>query len=329
MALLSVQDLCVEFATADGPLRAVDGASFDVAPGEVMGLVGESGSGKTVACRSVLRLLPGRNARIASGRVLLEGRDLVPLSEAAMREIRGPQIAMIFQNPSTHLDPVMTIGEQVGEAIIYHEGASRAEARRRAAALLRGVGIPDAERQLDAYAHQFSGGMRQRVMIAAALACRPKLLIADEPTTALDVTIQAQIVELVKRLQEVLGMAVMWITHDLGIVAGLAKQVNVMYAGYIIERGFVRDIYARPRHPYTMGLLGSLPRLDESPGTKLLSIPGLPPDLIELPPGCPFAARCTYAVSECLEKMPPLEEADSEGHTVACWRWTHVAGKGN
>ena len=197
----------------------------------------------------------------------------------------------------------------------------------RAGELLAMVGIPEARERLNDYPHQFSGGMRQRAMIAMALSCNPKLLIADEPTTALDVTIQAQIVDLVKRLQEKLGMAVMWITHDLGIVAGLAKKVNVMYAGYIVERGNVKDIYGRPRHPYTMGLLGSLPRLDEAPGTKLISIPGLPPDLIDLPPGCPFAARCTYAVDQCLEEMPPLEETDGEDHTVACWRWEDVAGE--
>jgi len=234
---------------------------------------------------------------------------------------------MVFQDPMTSFNPVFTVGFQIMEALKLHLGMDDKAARERAAELLSLVGIPEADQRLDDYPHQFSGGMRQRAMIAMALSCNPKLLIADEPTTALDVTIQAQIIELVKRLQDQLGMTVMWITHDLGVVAGLAKMINVMYAGYIVERGRVEDIYKRPRHPYTLGLLGSVPRLDEPPGTRLSSIPGLPPDLIDLPKGCPFAPRCTYAVDRCREEMPPLEETDGENHLVACWQWEHVAGR--
>jgi oligopeptide transport system ATP-binding protein len=244
-----------------------------------------------------------------------------------MRHVRGAEIAMVFQDPMTSLNPVHTVGFQIMEALKLHQGMGDKAAQDRAGELLAMVGIPDAHQRLDDYPHQFSGGMRQRAMIAMALSCNPQLLIADEPTTALDVTIQAQIVELVKRLQDRLGMAVMWITHDLGVVAGMAETVNVMYAGFIIERGRVKDIYGQPRHPYTIGLLGSLPRLDEAPGTKLMSVPGLPPDLLVLPPGCPFAERCPYVVEQCIEGMPPLEEADREDHTVACWRWEFVAGR--
>jgi oligopeptide/dipeptide ABC transporter ATP-binding protein len=323
MALLSVQDLCVEFATRDARLRAVDGASFEVEAGEIIGLVGESGSGKTVACRSVLRLLPARNARIASGRILLEGRDLAPLSEAAMREIRGPQIAMIFQNPSTHLDPVMTVGEQVGEAIVYHEGASRAEARQRAAELLRQVGIPDAGRLLDAYAHQFSGGMRQRVMIAAALACRPKLLIADEPTTALDVTVQAQILRLLLDLRDRTGLAIVLVTHDLGVVAQTCDSVAVMYAGRIVERAAKADLLRRPLHPYAEGLIRSQPEA-APPGQPLPSIDGQPPSLSALPAGCRFHPRCAYVEAECRVEDVKLVDVGA-GRQSACRRWPLLA----
>jgi oligopeptide transport system ATP-binding protein len=232
---------------------------------------------------------------------------------------------MVFQDPMTSLNPVYTVGYQIMEALKIHLGMDGATARIRAGELLEMVGIPGSRQRLDDYPHQFSGGMRQRAMIAMALSCNPVLLIADEPTTALDVTIQAQIVDLVKRLQENLGMAVMWITHDLGIVAELARKVNVMYAGYVIERGSTKDIFKNTRHPYTIGLLGSLPRLDEAPGTKLVSIPGLPPDLIALPKGCPFAARCIYQADQCLEAMPPLEATDERDHIVACWRWREIA----
>jgi oligopeptide transport system ATP-binding protein len=274
-----------------------------------------------------MQLVPNPPGRIESGEVWFDGRDLLKLNERDMHRVRGAEIAMVFQDPMTSLNPVFTVGFQIMEALKLHQGMDDSQARDRAGELLVMVGIPDARQRLDDYPHQFSGGMRQRAMIAMALSCNPKLLIADEPTTALDVTIQAQIVDLVKRLQDQLGMAVMWITHDLGIVAGLAKEVNVMYAGYIIERGDVMDIYKTPRHPYTIGLLGSLPRLDEAPGTQLISIPGLPPDLIDLPEGCPFVARCDYAVDRCLEETPPLEEADGDGRIVACWRWEDVAGR--
>ncbi|HIP88168.1 MAG TPA: ABC transporter ATP-binding protein [Anaerolineales bacterium] len=326
--LMEIKNLVVRFYTDDGVVHAVNGISYSMDEGDTLGVVGESGCGKSVHALSIMRLIPSPPGRIEDGEVWFNGRDLLKISENEMHQIRGAEIAMVFQDPMTSLNPVYTVGFQIVEALKLHQGMDDQQARERAAELLTMVGIPEARQRLDDYPHQFSGGMRQRAMIAMALSCNPKLLIADEPTTALDVTIQAQIVELVKRLQEQLGMAVMWITHDLGVVAGLAKKVNVMYAGYIVERGNVWDIYKRPRHPYTQGLLGSLPRLDKPPGTKLVSIPGLPPDLIDLPPGCPFAARCVYAVDKCLEAMPPLEEADgADQHLVACWRWEHIAGR--
>ena len=290
--------------------------------------MGESGCGKTVHALSIIRLIPSPPGQIDAGEVILEdGRDVLKIDSGEMRYIRGAEIAMVFQDPMTSLNPVYTVGSQIVEALRIHMGMTETQAKDRAGELLAMVGIPAAKQRLDDYPHQFSGGMRQRAMIAMALSCNPQLLIADEPTTALDVTIQAQIVDLVRRLQEHLGMAVMWITHDLGVVAELAKKINVMYAGYIIERGDVRSVYKHSRHPYTIGLLGSLPRLDDAPGTKLVAIPGLPPDLIALPPGCPFYARCTYRVDQCLEEMPPLEPTGHEGHVVACWRWEHVAGR--
>jgi oligopeptide transport system ATP-binding protein len=274
-----------------------------------------------------MRLIPDPPGKIESGVIRFDGRDLLKVSDTEMREVRGAEIAMVFQDPMTSLNPVFTVGFQIVEALKLHLGMDDKTGKDRATELLGMVGIPEARQRLDDYPHQFSGGMRQRAMLAMALSCSPKLLIADEPTTALDVTIQAQIVDLTKRLQEQLGMAVMWITHDLGVIAGLARRVNVMYAGYIVERGDVREIYKHPRHPYTIGLLGSLPRLDEAPGTKLVSIPGLPPDLLVMPPGCPFAPRCTYATGDCLEAVPPLEETDDDSHWVACFRWKHVAGR--
>ncbi len=326
MTLLSVEGLCVEFQAPQGPIRVVDGASFDVAPGEVVGIVGESGSGKTVTCRAVLRLLPSRRGRIAGGRVLFEGRDLVPLRDAEMRDIRGRQIAMIFQNPSSHLDPVMTVGEQVAEAVTYHEAVGRAEARSRATELLRQVGIPDPERQLDAYPHQFSGGMRQRVMIAAALSCRPKLLIADEPTTALDVTVQAQILRLLLELRDRTGLAIVLVTHDLGVVAQTCDSVAVMYAGRIVERAPKRDLLRRPLHPYTDGLVRSQPEAAQ-PGRPLPSIEGQPPSFAALPDGCRFHPRCGYAEPACRASDMPLFVVNA-GRASACRRWQILAAGG-
>ncbi len=325
--LLDLKNLVTRFYTDDGTVHAVNGVSYTLEEGETLGVVGESGCGKTVHALSIMRLIPTPPGKIEDGEVIFGGRDLLEISEREMRHVRGAEIAMVFQDPMTSLNPVHTVGFQIEEALKLHQGMGEKAARNRAGELLAMVGIPDADQRLDDYPHQFSGGMRQRAMIAMALSCNPQLLIADEPTTALDVTIQAQIMDLVKRLQERLGMAVMWITHDLGVVAGLAETVNVMYAGYIVERGPVKEIYAQPRHPYTIGLLGSLPRLDEAPGTKLTSVPGLPPDLLMLPPGCPFAERCAYADDRCVEGMPPLEETGTEGRKVACWRWEYVAGR--
>jgi oligopeptide transport system ATP-binding protein len=323
--LLEVKDLRVRFHTDDGLVKAVNGVSYTMQEGETLGVVGESGCGKSVHALSIMRLIPIPPGQIESGQVIFNGVDLLQISRDAMRRIRGADVAMVFQDPMTSLNPVYTVGYQIMEALKIHKNLEGEAARQRAGELLAMVGIPAASQRLDDYPHQFSGGMRQRAMIAMALSCEPKLLIADEPTTALDVTIQAQIVDLVMRLQENLGMAVMWITHDLGVVAELARNVNVMYAGYIVERGEIRDIFKNTRHPYTIGLLGSLPRLDEAPGTKLVSIPGLPPDLIALPVGCPFAARCTHRTDQCLEAMPPLESTDEPDHLVACWRWEEIA----
>jgi oligopeptide transport system ATP-binding protein len=323
--LLEIKDLVTRFYTDEGVVHAVNGVSYVMEEGEMLGVVGESGCGKSVHALSIMRLITDPPGKIESGQVIFSGRDLLKLSTTEMRSIRGAQIAMVFQDPMTSLNPVYTIGFQVMEALMLHQGMDHSQARLRAGELLTMVGIPAASQRLNDYPHQFSGGMRQRAMLAMALSCSPKLLIADEPTTALDVTIQAQITDLVKRLQRELGMAVMWITHDLGVVADLAHKINVMYAGYIVERGHVKDIFKRTRHPYTKGLLGSLPRLDEAPGTKLISIPGLPPDLILLPKGCPFAERCVYAVEKCVENMPPLEPTGEPEHIVACWRWEELA----
>jgi oligopeptide transport system ATP-binding protein len=318
MALLEVKGLRTQFFTQDGVVNAVNGVSFYVEEGETLGIVGESGCGKSVSVLSVMRLIPQPPGKIVDGEVLFDGRDLLKVSENEIRSVRGNKIAMIFQDPMTSLNPVLTIGRQIGEALELHLHMKKEEARQRSAELLAMVGIPQAEARLDDYPHQFSGGMRQRAMIAMGLACNPQLLIADEPTTALDVTIQAQIVDLVKRLRDEIGMAVIWITHDLGVVAGLADRVMVMYAGFAVEEAPVKEVYADPRHPYTIGLLGSLPRLDEIRDEKLQSIEGLPPDLIDLPKGCPFAARCVYAIDKCLEERPELEPVGPR-HRIACW----------
>jgi oligopeptide transport system ATP-binding protein len=325
-ALLEVNNLKTRFYTQDGVVNAVNGVTYAMEPGETLGVVGESGCGKSVHALSIMRLIPNPPGKIVDGEVWFDRRDLLKVSEHDMRRIRGKEIAMVFQDPMTSLNPVYTVGYQIMEALTLHRGLDKGEAKKEAGTLLEMVGIPAARQRLDDYPHQFSGGMRQRAMIAMGLSCSPKLLIADEPTTALDVTIQAQIVDLVKRLQDQFGMAVMWITHDLGVVAELANTINVMYAGYIVERGPVRDIYKKTRHPYTKGLLGSLPRLDEIKGGKLVSIPGLPPDLVDMPTGCPFAARCQYVVDQCLQENPPLMETDSPQHFSACWRWEYLAG---
>jgi oligopeptide transport system ATP-binding protein len=322
--LLEIKNLKTVFDTEDGIVKAVNGVSYPLAPGEVLGVVGESGCGKSVHALSIMRLIQIPPGEIVDGEILFEGRDLLRLSEREIRQVRGGEIAMVFQDPMSSLNPVFTVGFQIIEALKLHTDLNNKAAKTRAAELLSLVGIPEPEKRLDNYPHQFSGGMRQRAMIAMALSCEPKLLIADEPTTALDVTIQAQIVDLVVHLQEEMGMAVMWITHDLGIVAEMAHRINVMYAGYIIERGNSRDIFKRTRHPYTKGLLGSLPKIDESPGTKLTAVPGLPPDLVRLPQGCPFYARCSYRRDHCQNEMPPLETSDTDEHLVACWRWKDI-----
>lgn len=324
--LLDIKDLETRFYTQDGEVKAVNGVSYSIEAGEILGVVGESGCGKSVHALSMMQLIPDPPGKITNGEVWLDGRDLLKLDENQMQKVRGREIAMIFQDPMTSLNPVFTVGYQITEAILLHNDMTRNEAKERAGNLLELVGIPGAGERLDDYPHQFSGGMRQRAMIAMGLSCEPKLLIADEPTTALDVTIQAQIIDLVKKLQKELGMAIMWITHDLGVVAELAQTINVMYAGSIIERGKVHSIYKETKHPYTIGLLGSLPRLDDSPGTELTSIPGLPPDLLALPEGCPFAARCGYRVDKCLLEKPQLEMVNGMDHSVACWRWKEISG---
>ncbi|TKJ31859.1 MAG: peptide ABC transporter ATP-binding protein [Chloroflexi bacterium B3_Chlor] len=317
MALLEVHGLNTRFYTDDGVVRAVNGVSWEVDEGETLGIVGESGCGKSVSVLSILGLIPQPPGKIESGEVFFEGKDLMQLSNDEMRAIRGNKIAMVFQDPMTSLNPVLTINQQISEALMLHQGMNKKQARERTAELLELVQIPQAEDRLDDYPHQFSGGMRQRAMIAMALSCIPQILIADEPTTALDVTIQAQIIELVKELRDEIGMAIIWITHDLGIIAGIADRVAVMYAGFIIESADVKDLYGDPRHPYTLGLLGSVPRLDMGKKEKLTPIFGLPPDLIDLPSACPFAPRCDYRIDRCAER-PELRTL-APRHDAACW----------
>jgi oligopeptide transport system ATP-binding protein len=316
--LLEVSNLTTEFGTERGVLTAVDDVSFDLAEGEAVGVVGESGSGKSVMALSIMRLVSRPAGRITSGRILFEGQDLLELDEAEMRKIRGGRIAMIFQDPMSSLNPVLTIERQMTESLELHLGLSRRQARTRAVEMLQLVGIPDAAHRVDDYPHQFSGGMRQRVMIAIALSCSPRLLIADEPTTALDVTIQAQITDLVRRLRKEFSTSIIWISHDLGVVAGLCDRTIVMYAGQVVEDAPIDDIFADPRHPYTLGLLNSIPRLDRPVTTELVPIEGSPPDLVNRPSGCPFQPRCPFAVARSLEERPPLEEI-RPGHRVACW----------
>ncbi len=317
--LLEVRALRTEFRTGAGLVRAVDGISYTVEHGETVAIVGESGSGKSVGALSILRLIPDPPGRVTGGEVLFDGRDLRGLSEAEMREIRGRDIGMVFQEPMTSLNPVLTIGRQITETLEQHQGIDRAAADRRALELLEMVGIADPARRLKQYPHQLSGGMRQRVMIAVALACNPKLLIADEPTTALDVTIQAQILELMKTLARRFNVAQIIITHNLGVVARYASRVNVMYAGRIVEGGSADSIYHAPRHPYTMALLRSVPRLDQPRRARLDPVDGQPPDLTRLDAGCAFRARCRFAVERCSREQPALERV-ANGHVAACFR---------
>ncbi len=315
--LLTVEDLRVQFWTSRGTVHAVNGISFDVAPGDTLGIVGESGCGKSVTSLAILGILP-RAGKVTSGTAMFGDRDLFRLSDRELRRIRGRDIAMIFQDPMTSLNPVLTIGRQIREALETHFDLSKAEAIRRVADLLDQVGIPSAEIRLKDYPHQFSGGMRQRAMIAMALACEPKLLIADEPTTALDVTIQAQILDLLKKLAEDRDTALILITHDLGVVAGMCERVNVMYAGMFMETGSAEQLFSRPRHPYTLGLLQSVPRLDAERKTKLQPIEGAPRDMLRPPEACPFQPRCRYEVEQSRQEVPPLRELEP-GHMVACF----------
>jgi oligopeptide/dipeptide ABC transporter ATP-binding protein len=325
LPLLEVTDLHTEFRTGAGLVRAVDGISYTVEPGETVAIVGESGSGKSVGALSLLRLIPNPPGRITKGRVMFDGRDLIGASEEEMRQVRGGDIGMVFQEPMTSLNPVLTIGRQITETIEQHRRADPGTAHRRAAELLGLVGISEPERRLRQYPHQLSGGMRQRVMIAIALACDPKLIIADEPTTALDVTIQAQILELMQNLSRRLGVALIIITHNLGVVARYAQRVNVMYAGRIVESGSAASLYHDPRHPYTMALLRSVPRLDRPRQARLDPIEGQPPDLTRLDQGCSFRPRCRFAQPRCAEAKPPLAPAGAPGQSSACYRSGELA----
>jgi len=322
--LLQVKDLKTNFYTEEGVVQAVAGVSYDIQAGEIVGLVGESGCGKTVSALSILRLIPNPPGKIVSGEIIFDGEDVIKMDEEEVRHIRGNKIGMIFQEPMTSLNPVLTIGRQLTETLELHLKMDRRAATQRAIELLEMVGIPEAKARIHDYPHQFSGGMRQRVMIAMALSCNPKLLLADEPTTALDVTIQAQILELLTRLTKELGTAVIVITHNLGVVARYADRVFVMYAGKVIESATAAELYANPRHPYTLGLLKSVPRLDEIRKEKLDPIEGMPPDLIRLGAGCPFYPRCRFHVDRCKEDNPPLL-AVAEAHHSACWEWERVA----
>lgn len=326
--LLEVRNLVTRFYTEDGIVHAVNGISYTLNEGESMAIVGESGSGKSVGVMSIMGLIPSPPGRVENGEIIFNNRDLLKVPPEEMRRVRGREIAMIFQDPMTSLNPVLTIGRQLTESLELHLGMSHEEAKERSVETLRLVGIPNAEDRLSDYPHQFSGGQRQRIMIAMSLLCYPSVLIADEPTTALDVTIQAQIVELVKQLQEKLGMAIIWITHDLGVVAGMVEKVAVMYAGFIVEQAPVRDLYKQPAHPYTLGLLESIPQLDQGNQVRLASIKGLPPDLLQEPTHCPFAPRCPFAIDKCWEENPPLMQT-APNHTAACWRWETVQEVGH
>ncbi len=325
--LLEVKNLKTHFFTSSGVVKAVDGISYDVAPGETVAVVGESGCGKSVGAMSILRLIPDPPGKIVDGQIVFDGRDLLKLSDAEMRDVRGRDIGMIFQEPMTSLNPVLSIGRQLTETVEEHLKVSRKQAMDRARELLGLVGISEPDRRLKQYPHHLSGGMRQRVMIAMALACEPKLIIADEPTTALDVTIQAQILELMKNLTREMGVAMIVITHNLGVVARYADRVNVMYAGRIVESGTATDIYHHPKHPYTLALLRSVPRMDQPRGAKLEPVEGQPPDLTKLDAGCAFRPRCRFAADGCQRSQPVLEEV-AEGHIAACFEKDRVALEG-
>ncbi len=316
--LLEVRDLKTHFFTQEGVVKAVDGVSYDLEEGETLGLVGESGCGKSVSALSIMRLVPYPPGKVVGGQIIFDGQDLLSLPNSEIRHVRGKQIAMVYQEPMTSLNPVLSIERQLTEALELHLGMSKTEARGEAVHRLEQVGIPDPQRRLKQYPHQFSGGMLQRVMIAMALSCNPKLIIADEPTTALDVTIQAQILDLMKDLSREYGVSLLIITHNLGVVARYADRVNIMYAGKIIERGTARDIYRYPSHPYTLGLLNSVPRLDLPRTEKLDPIEGQPPDLAHLPAGCAFRERCRFAAERCAEETPPLRSVGA-GHLSACF----------
>ena len=318
MNILEVKNLETNFTTDEGTIHAVNGIDFSLKEGETLGIVGESGCGKSVSVLSLLQLIPSPPAEIINGEAKFFGHDLLKMDDEEIRHIRGSQISMIFQDPMTSFNPVLNMERQITEPYRIHVNDSKEEARNRAMELLTMTGIPNIEERLKDYPYQFSGGMRQRAMIAMALMCAPKILIADEPTTALDVTIQAQIIDLVKKLREEISMTIIWITHDLGIIAGLAQRVIVMYAGYIVEEGSVKSIYSKPQHPYTIGLMGSLPKLTSKKKEKLVSIDGLPPVLLEKPNSCPFAPRCTFAFDRCWNENPTLIEV-GKNHKAACW----------
>jgi oligopeptide transport system ATP-binding protein len=317
-SLLRVEDLQISFGTYAGEVQAVRGVSFELRRGETLAIVGESGSGKSVTAKSLMRLLPEANTRIKSGEAIFEGQDLLKLSEQRMQRIRGSKIAMVFQDPMTSLDPTMKVGTQIEESLKKHLGMSRQRARERTVELLTLVGIPNPEKRVKQYPHQFSGGMRQRVVIAIALACDPQILIADEPTTALDVTIQAQILDLLKELQEKIGTSIILITHDLGVVANIADRIAVMYAGKVVETGTLREVFYNAQMPYTWGLLASIPLPTADRSQELIPIPGSPPDMADPPKGCPFTARCPYSMRICAEEMPEYTTFSRE-HKAACW----------
>lgn len=316
--LLRVKDLKTYFYTQDGVVKAVDGISFELARGETLGIVGESGSGKSVTALSILKLIPDPPGKIVSGEIYLDGMDIVALKEKEMQQVRGNEIAMIFQDPMTSLNPVFTIGNQIMETIMLHQRLNKKVAREKTVELLRSVGIPNPEQRIDGYPHQFSGGMRQRAMIAMALSCNPKILIADEPTTALDVTIQAQILQLMNEIKERTNSSIIIITHDLGVIAEMADNIIIMYGGMVVEYSDVNTIFYNSHHPYTWGLLRSIPRLDEVKRERLIPIPGIPPSLIHVPPGCPFSPRCRYAKDICFKVTPELKNI-GRFHKVACY----------